>query len=128
MSKIIQILSECVTVGLDDGSLQVYPISSCNGFIPEVGLEVEVYSDGTKTIIVKKTSIQNALKHPNSVDANGKHKVNKVAYVLLAFFLGVIRCSQILCWTHNSRNNLSVVFLDIYSWFYRIYRVYYLYL
>ena len=90
MSKILQISSESVTVGLDDGSLQVYPINCCNGFKPEIGIEVEVYSDGTKTLIVKKVSIQNALKHPNTIDSNGKRKVNKIAYVLLAFFLGGI--------------------------------------
>ena len=90
MSKILQIASDTVTVGLDDGTLQVYPISCCSGFTPEVGIEVDVYSDGTKTIIVKKVSIQNALKHPNTVGANGKRKVNKIAYVLLAFFLGGI--------------------------------------
>ena len=88
MSKILQISSESVTVGLDDGSLQVYPINCCNGFKPEIGIEVEVYSDGTKTLIVKKVSIQNALKHPNTIDSNGKRKVNKIAYVLLALFLG----------------------------------------
>ena len=54
MSKILQISSESVTIGLDDGSLQDYPINCCNGFKPEIGIEVEVYSDGTKTLIVKK--------------------------------------------------------------------------
>lgn len=54
MSKILQISSESVTLGLDDGSLQVYSLNSCNGFVPEVGLEVDVYTDGVKTIIVKK--------------------------------------------------------------------------
>ena len=90
MSKILQISSESVTIGLDDGSLQDYPINCCNGFKPEIGIEVEVYSDGTKTLIVKKVSIQNVIKHPNSVEPNGRHKVNKFAYVLLTFFLGGI--------------------------------------
>ena len=90
MSKILQISSESVTIGLDDGSLQVFPINCCNGFKPEIGIEVEVYSDGTKTLIVKKVSIQNVIKHPNSVEQNGRHKVNKIAYVLLTFFLGGI--------------------------------------
>ena len=90
MSKILQISSESVTIGLDDGSLQDYPINCCNGFKPEIGIEVEVYSDGTKTLIVKKVSIQNVIKHPNSVEQNGRHKVNKLAYVLLTFFLGGI--------------------------------------
>ena len=51
---------------------------------------MDVYSDGTKTLIVKKVSIQNVIKHPNSVEPNGRHKVNKLAYVLLTFFLGGI--------------------------------------
>lgn len=88
MSKILQVSAESITVGLDDGSLQVYPTSCCNGFTPDVGIEVEVYTDGNRTLIVKKNSIQNALKQPGSIDGNGKHKVNKIAYVLLAFFLG----------------------------------------
>ena len=90
MSKILQISSESVTIGLEDGSLKDYPINCCNGFKPETGIEVEVYSDGTKTLIVKKVSIQNVIKHPNSVEPNGRHKVNKLAYVLLTFFLGGI--------------------------------------
>ena len=90
MSKILQISSESVTIGLEDGSLQDYPINCCNGFKPEIGIEVEVYSDGTKTLIVKKVSIQNVIKHPNSVEPNGRHKVNKIAYVLLTFLLGGI--------------------------------------
>ena len=90
MSKILQISSESVTIGLDDGTLQDYPINCCNGFKPEIGIEVEVYSDGTKTLIVKKVSIRNVIKHPNSVEPNGRHKVNKLAYVLLTFFLGGI--------------------------------------
>ena len=97
MSKILQISSESVTIGLDDGSLQDYPINCCNGFKPEIGIEVEVYSDGTKTLIVKKVSIQNVIKHPNSVEPNGRHKVNKLAYVLLTFFLGILYL--LFCWT-----------------------------
>ena len=90
MSKILQISSESVTIGLEDGALQDYPINCCNGFKPEIGIEVEVYSDGTKTLIVKKVSIQNVIKPPNSVEQNGRHKVNKLAYVLLTFLLGGI--------------------------------------
>ena len=97
MSKILQISSESVTIGLDDGSLQDYPINCCNGFKPEIGIEVEVYSDGTKTLIVKKVSIQNVLKNPNSVDLNGRRKVNKIAYAILAFFLGILYL--LFCWT-----------------------------
>ena len=88
MSKILQISSESVTLGLDDGSLQVYPLNSCNGFVPEVGLEVDVYTDGVKTIIVKKASVQNTFRSVGGVDSSRNHKVNKIAYLIITFFLG----------------------------------------
>lgn len=88
MSKILQISSESVTLGLDDGSLQVYSLNSCNGFVPEVGLEVDVYTDGVKTIIVKKASVQNTFRSVGGVDSSGNHKVNKIAYLIITFFLG----------------------------------------
>ncbi len=84
MAKILQITATTLTVGMDDKSLKEFDLSCCSGFIPEVGMEVSVYTDGNKTII---TRVDTSPLMPIS-QANGKKKVSKVAYVLLAFFLG----------------------------------------
>jgi TM2 domain-containing membrane protein YozV len=87
MAKILQVSTTTVTIGMDDNSLKEFDISCCSGFIPEVGMEVSVYTDGSKTIITKASSFTSSIVNI-SADNQKKHKVSKVIYVLLAFFLG----------------------------------------
>ena len=50
-------------------------------------MEVSVYTDGNKTIITKSSTFASSIVNI-SADNQKKHKVSKVIYVLLAFFLG----------------------------------------
>lgn len=107
MAKIIQITSEVVTIGLDDGTISEVRPADLN-FAPSVGDEVQVFTNETKTIVSKiekknsdinpmgnggiNVTVQNSNNNtmPNMYIANGKKAVNKVVYLLLAFFLGGI--------------------------------------
>ncbi len=116
--KIIRITEENVLVGTDDG--QVLEIKKSDlDFEPKFGMEVEKYTSGNEIIIIPKQipveekpekiannlSVEEALKKGIVVNvANNNNTsndnfdgyvqsgkvVNKVAYVLLAFFLGGI--------------------------------------
>lgn len=88
MAKIIQIEQNVVMVGMDDGSIKSVDISCCSNFIPQVGDEVEVFSSGDKLIITKKVTFSSAMAESQLADP--EHRVNKIAYVLLAFFFGYI--------------------------------------
>ena len=101
MAKIIKIENGIVSIGTDNGGIDEARVSDLN-FIPSIGDEVEVYKTESKTIVVKKDkpqsgnssginiNVQNTAATPsNSSYSNGK-AVNKVAYCILAFFLGGI--------------------------------------
>lgn len=101
MAKIIQINEDIISIGLDNGGIA--EVRSCDlNFVANVGDEVEVFQTETKTIVSKKEPVAtvdvasginiNVSNNTNTADgtiyvANGK-AVNKVAYVLLALFLG----------------------------------------
>lgn len=109
MSKILKVNVQTTTIGLDNGELLEVPTSSLD-FIPNVNDEVEVFKSANETIIRKKEN-----KDTSSVVNNhfytGK-SVNKIAYLLLTFFLGGIGVHKfyvgktgsgilylLLCWT-----------------------------
>lgn len=107
MAKIIEVTSEIVSIGRDDGSITEVRPSDLN-FSPTVGDEVQVFESETKTIVSKvqdkintsepvpnggiNINVQNTQSNtvPNMYIANGKKAVNKVVYLILAFFLGGI--------------------------------------
>ena len=107
MAKIIEVTNEIVSIGRDDGTITEVRPSDLN-FAPEIGDEVQVFESETKTIVSKvqnKTqttepaansginiNVQNTQTNavPNMYIANGKKAVNKVVYLILAFFLGGI--------------------------------------
>ncbi len=66
MSKIIAVTSLSVSVEFSDGTSKAYPISSCLGFSPAVGMEVDVVIEGSKTII---RLVNVASKSQNSDDS-----------------------------------------------------------
>ncbi|MDD6205216.1 TM2 domain-containing protein [Succinivibrio sp.] len=103
MAKIIKIEGSTVTIGMDDGTIKEVNTVDCSGFTPAVGIEVDVFSAENKVIVSKKAV---------PLTANAPHSVNKVGYVLLAFFLGGIGIHKfyaghillgfiylIFCWT-----------------------------
>ncbi len=85
MSKILQITPDSVTIGLSNGGIKDVPLAAIN-FPPKIGMEVEVYEDQNRLIVTPTPSSAAAFEFV----PEGKKKVNKIAYCLLAFFLGGI--------------------------------------
>lgn len=96
MYKIIRLTYNEVVVGLPDGSMEKYPIYCINYPNPRVNDIVEVFKDTNEVIITKKTSNlgDNIVNEFNNIGGNQGYGnpngrlVNKLAYVLFAFFLG----------------------------------------
>ena len=85
MTKIIKIENTTISVGMPDGTIKTYDRKDFN-FMPYVGAEVEIYTTDDKTII---SEVKNTTTTTTIINNNGSpHKVNKLAYCLLAFFLG----------------------------------------
>ncbi|NLK84697.1 MAG: TM2 domain-containing protein [Aeromonadales bacterium] len=113
MSKILSVSANTVTIGFDDKSLKEFDISCCQGFTPEVGLEVDVFTNDNKVVITRASAhVSTAVSTGAGQLAAEEHRVNKVAYVLLCFFLGGIGVHKfyaghvflgllylIFCWT-----------------------------
>lgn len=126
MAKIISINDQVISIGTDTGGIEEIRASDIN-FVPHVGDEVEIFKTDSKTIVSKveprQTAIpeggininlsntQNTAAQPNVIAVSGK-VVNKLAYCILAFFLGWIGihkfyagktgagiASLLLCWT-----------------------------
>ena len=79
-----------IIIGLDDGTARTVDASCCSNFIPQIGDEVEIYTSGDKVIVAKKVTISGMNGFENAQLADPEHRVNKIIYVLLAFFLGYI--------------------------------------
>lgn len=102
MAKILSITSAVVSIGNDDGSIREVRTEDLN-FVPHIGDQVEVFETDTKVIVSKaEQPINNAaaggininLQNSQNVAAptvavSGK-VVSKVAYCILALFLGGI--------------------------------------
>ncbi len=123
MATILHITSNTLTVSLDDNSLKEFPISSCSGFVPAVGMTVRVSMNGDTAIIQRFYREDEAIK-PEGEHSTGSnsvtypktpHRVNKIAYIILAFFLGGFGIHKfysghamagiiylLLCWTFIS--------------------------
>ena len=104
MAKIIKILNDVVSIGLDNGSIKEVRRADLS-FDPIVGLEVDIFENENNIIITKKEKIitespktegininvNNANNNANPTPvyiANNTKAVNKVTYCLLAFFIG----------------------------------------
>lgn len=81
MSEILQIDDDKVKIGQDNGEMVEMPIASLRFTNPVVGDQVKVYKDA-KSYIVKR------VEEESSVAESDTRRVNKIAYVLLVFFLG----------------------------------------
>lgn len=92
MYKIIKLTSDEVIVGLPDGGIEKYPISSINYQNPKINDCVEIFKDNEEVIITKKSSTlgESVINEFNNLGGNNAYgkEVNKLVYVLLAFFVG----------------------------------------
>lgn len=84
MSEILVINDNTVKVGEDNGSVTELPLASLHFSNPVVGEKVRVYKDGDTFIVKREEAVAGSI-----VVNDGDHrKINKVAYILLTFFLG----------------------------------------
>ncbi len=101
MPKIIQVGMDKVTVGFENGSLKDYDRASCSGFIPQMGMQVEIYEDGGRAMIVRPSGapfqgqgmrqdadFSQGVSQAAPAQGSGGSKVSQVAYCVLALLLG----------------------------------------
>lgn len=95
--RIIKITDDVVSIGTNDGGIKYVNLSDFT-FRPSVGDEVEIFESDDKTIVTRPNTTSNPSKNNNTTNNinvtnqtvyKGK-PVGKIAYVLLAFFLGGI--------------------------------------
>ena len=99
--KMIRVENDIVTIGMNNGSIK--EVRRCDlGFDPVLGDLVEIFEDEDQIIVTKakkepenhndagiNINMTNSINNASDVAAgNGKKVVNKVAYCLLALFLG----------------------------------------
>ena len=109
MGEIIKIEIDSIVVGMDDGSVVRVNLSDVN-FLPQIGDRVKVFKDDNGYLLSKIKEEKFVEKESNpyydfeknvpdesrkaynnyyiNTSIQDKKKVNKIAYVLLAFFLG----------------------------------------
>lgn len=103
MAKIISISNQIISIGTDNGGIEEVRAEDIN-FVPHVGDEVEIFKTETKVIVSKVetkntgneggininlSNTQQTNTQPTIMAVSGK-VVNKLAYCILAFFLGGI--------------------------------------
>ncbi|MEI6228756.1 MAG: TM2 domain-containing protein [Candidatus Saccharibacteria bacterium] len=86
MSEILEINGGTVKISKDDGSMVEIPIATLHFSNPKVGDKVRVYKDGEIYIVKREDSTVGEIV----TNDGDRRKINKVAYVLLTFFLGGI--------------------------------------
>ena len=126
VSKIIEVTDTTVSIGMYDGSIREVRLNDCN-FNPEIGDKVEVFTSENRVIIQKLTSdntrdftdneniksgininVNNVQNNPQMVNTNGVGKVvNKMAYCLLALFLGGIGAHKF----YAGKTGMGIVYL-----------------
>lgn len=134
MGEIIKIEIDDIVVGLDDGSVVRVKLSDVS-FIPQIGDKVKVFKadDGYLVSKIKEKNFVenhslnedfdeddfkvNRIEEKSNVTNNyyinsyNKRPVNKVAYVLLAFFLGGIGAHKF----YSGKIGAGIAYL-IFSW------------
>ena len=125
MAKIISINNQIISIGTDNGGIEEVRADDIN-FVPHIGDEVEIFKTETKVIVSKVESKQSTMPEggininlsntqqnntqPNVMAPNGK-VVNKLAYCILAFFLGGIGIHKF----YAGKSGAGIAFL-LFSW------------
>lgn len=76
--KVIKVSQSSATIGWPDGSFKTVSYREL-GFCPEIGEELELYTNGHEVTYVQSNARTNT---------NGKKAVNQIVYALVAIFLG----------------------------------------
>lgn len=102
MSRIVEVSADYLAIAFADGSRKNFPINFCEGFTPIVGMEVDVLVEGARTVI-RLTGISGSSQarhsdqscfndipksRPFTANNYSQVRVQKIPYLLLAFFLG----------------------------------------
>lgn len=110
--KIIKVTDDEVLIGISEQDVVKIPKSSID-FEAKVGMEVEKYTSNGETFFVPKQSIitpSDTAQNADNVAQEGR-KVNKILYILMAFFFGGIGVHKFLI----GRVGTGILFI-IFSW------------
>ena len=107
MSEILVINGDSVKIGETDGSITTLPVASLHFSQPMVGDKVRVYKDGDVYIVKRDESVTNSI----IADHGDRRKINKIAYILLTFFLGGIGVHRFL----RGQAGLGIVMI-LFGW------------
>lgn len=122
MNKILKIENDIVIIGMNDGSVKECRLEDLN-FIPQVGDQVEVYGNDSRIFVAKAESIKredginininNVNNAASAYQPIAGKVVNKLAYLLLCFFLGGLGIHKF----YAGKKTAGIIYL-VFCWTY----------
>lgn len=109
MPKITSVQNGVVSVQTANGEIQNFQAADLS-FTPTIGDEVEILHYNGKDTLQKRTEMYNTYTPPVNHPLN-KKRVNKIAYCLLAFFLGLFGAHKF----YAGKIGLGIVYL-LFCW------------